>query len=256
MRSSKIYVSKTLKPRNPILLVGLPGIGNVGSLVGEHLKSELRAKKFATLYSPHFPHQVIMLKSGGIRLVSNRFYLWKNPAKEKGARDILILVGDFQALSSEGQYEINEKIVEFFKGLGGKTIYTIGGYNTTNQYVQNPRVFAVTTDRKQIPQLKAAKIIFGQASGMIWGSAGLLLAFAKKHKLTATCIMGETGMLEVDAHAAKAVLEILVRHLKLKINLENLEKISQETEKMVKQMEEAVKKEQQGPTKEHFTYIR
>ncbi|HVA83105.1 MAG TPA: PAC2 family protein, partial [Candidatus Aquilonibacter sp.] len=198
----------------------------------------------------------LMLKSGGIRLVSNRFYLWKNPAKDKNARDIIILVGDFQAMSSEGQYELNEKIVKFFKKVGGKTIYTIGGYNTSNQYVQNPRVFAVTTDKKMIPILKSSKIIFGQASGMIWGSAGLLLAFAKKHKLTGICIMGETGMLEVDAHAAKAVLEVLSKHLKMKINLENMEKISQETEKMVRSMEEAMKKEQQGPTKENFTYIR
>ena len=255
MQGSKIYYKKDVKLRNPILLVGLPGIGNVGSLVGEHLKSELKAKKLATLYSAHFPHQVIMLKSGRIRLVSNRFYFWKNPSKDKKARDIVILVGDFQALTSEGQYEVNEKIVSFFKELGGSTIYTIGGYNSSNQYVQQPRVFAVTTDAAQIPKLKSAGVVFGHATGMIWGSAGLLLAFSKKHKLSGTCIMGETGMLEVDAHAAKAVLEILQKHLTLKVNLDNLEKISKETEKMIKAMEEAATKETQG-NKENFTYIR
>lgn len=256
MHNSKLYFNKKLKPRNPILLVGLPGIGNVGSLVGEHMKNELKAKKFGTLYSPHFPHQVIMLKSGGIRLVSNRFYLWKNPSKNKDANDIIILVGDFQALSSEGQYEINEKIVKFFKKLGGRTLYTIGGYNASNQYVQNPRVFAVTTEKKMISSLKSNGVVFGQASGMIWGSAGLLLAFAKKHKIAGSCIMGETGMLEVDAHAAKAVLEVLVKHLKIKLDLDNLEKISKETEKAMKAMEEAMKKEQQGPSQDHLTYIR
>ncbi|MDE1827590.1 MAG: proteasome assembly chaperone family protein [Candidatus Micrarchaeota archaeon] len=255
MHNTKIYCNKSVKPRNPILLVGLPGIGNVGSLVGEHVKNELKANKFATLYSPHFPHQVLMLKSGGIRLVSNRFYHWKNPSKDKKARDLIILVGDFQALSSEGQYEINEKIVEFYKKMGGKMIYTVGGYNTSNQYIKEPRVFAVTTDKATIPALKSKGVIFGQASGMIWGSAGLLLAFAKKHKLTGTCIMGETGMLEVDAHAAKAVLDILVKELGLKIDLDNMEKISQETQKMMKAMEEAMQKESQG-NKENFTYIR
>ncbi|MGI0141069.1 MAG: proteasome assembly chaperone family protein [Candidatus Micrarchaeales archaeon] len=255
MNGSKIYYKKSIKPRNPILLVGLPGIGNVGSLVGEHIKNELKANKFATLYSAHFPHQVIMLKSGGIRLVSNRFYHWKNPSKDKNASDLLILVGDFQALSSEGQYEINEKVVNFFKKLGGKMIYTVGGYNTSNQYIQQPRVFAVTTDKSMILQLKNKGIIFGQASGMIWGSAGLLLAFAKKHKLKGTCIMGETGMLDVDAHAAKAVLEVLAKQLNLKLDLENMDKISKETEKMIKAMEEAMKKESQG-NKENLTYIR
>ncbi|MDE1856416.1 MAG: proteasome assembly chaperone family protein [Candidatus Micrarchaeota archaeon] len=254
MEQTKIYYNKSLKPRNPILLVGLPGIGNVGSLVGEHLKSELKAKKLATLYSPHFPHQVIMLKSGGIRLVSNRFYLYKNPSKDKGARDIMILIGDFQALSSEGQYDVNEKIIEFYKQLGGSTVYTIGGYNSSNQYIQSPRVFAVTTEKPMIEKLKSNGVIFGKAAGMIWGSAGLLLAFAKKHKLQGACIMGETGMLEVDAHAAKAVLEVLNKQLGLKVNLDNIEKISKETEKMVKAMEEAMKKE--APGHENLSYIR
>ncbi|MDE1804339.1 MAG: proteasome assembly chaperone family protein [Candidatus Micrarchaeota archaeon] len=256
MDGTKIYYKKSLKPRNPILIVGLPGIGNVGSLVGEHLRTELKAKKYATLYSAHFPHQVIMQKSGGIRLVSNRFYLWKNPSKVKGARDIMILIGDFQALSSEGQYDVNEKVVEFYKKNGGSMIYTIGGYNSSNQYVQNPRVFAVTTDRSLIERLKSNGVIFGQAAGMIWGSAGLILAFAKKHKIPSACIMGETGMLEVDAHAAKAVLEVINKQMGLKLNLENLDKISRETEKMVKAMEEAVKKEQQGPGHENLSYIR
>ena len=64
MNRTKIYYKKKLKFRNPVMIVGLPGIGSVGSLVAEYLKNELDAKRFATLYSPHFIHQTIMLKSG------------------------------------------------------------------------------------------------------------------------------------------------------------------------------------------------
>ena len=255
MKQTKIYYNKKIKLKNPILIVGLPGIGNVGSLAGEHLKNELKTKRLGVLYSPHFPHQVIMLKSGGVRLVSNRFYYWKNPSKTTDSNDLIILVGDFQAMSSEGQYEINHKIVEFFKRMGGKQLYTIGGYNKMNQYVQHPKVFAVTTDKKMIPLLRGKGVLFGEAAGMIWGSAGLLLAFAKQRKISATCLMGETGMLDVDAHAAKAVLEVITKQLNIKIGFENMDKISKETEKAIKALEEAVQKEQQ-PSKEHFTYIR
>ena len=76
MKDTKIYYKK-VKLSDPILLVGLPGIGNVGNLVAEHLKNELMAKKFATLYSPNFPFQVLMQKNGSFRLVSNRFYYCK-----------------------------------------------------------------------------------------------------------------------------------------------------------------------------------
>ncbi|MGC8586704.1 MAG: proteasome assembly chaperone family protein [Candidatus Micrarchaeia archaeon] len=256
MEKTKIYYNKKIKPRNPILIVGLPGIGNVGSLVAESIKKSLGAKKFATLYSPHFPHQVFMLKSGGVRMPSNRFYYWKNPSKSKDASDMIILTGDAQALAPEGQYEINEKIVRFFKLLKGKKIFTIGGSNTSNQYVSNPKVFGVTWSDKLRDELSKNGVLFGQITGMIWGSAGLIVTFAKKYKIDAACIMGETGMLDVDANSAKAVLGVVSKLLDIKVNSENLDKIKKETEKMVKAFEEAAESQGQQPSKENFTYIR
>ncbi len=258
MKRTTIYYNKKIKLKDPIMVVGLPGIGNVGSLVGEHIRAELDAKKFATLYSPYFPHQVIMLPSGRIKMMDNRFYC-ASPKKGKGKNDIIILVGDTQAMSPEGQYEINEKIVKFFKHLGGKTIYTIGGYNTSKNYIQNPKVFGVATNQKMVDALKKDNIIFGQAAGMIFGSAGLIVAFAKKHGIDAACIMGETGFLDVDANSAKAVLQVMSKVLNVEINLDNIEKIRKETNKMLKSLEEATKG-QMGPgaegPKDNFTYIR
>ncbi len=236
MNKTTIYYNKKMKLKDPILVVGLPGIGTVGSLVGEHLRSELKAKRFATLYSPHFLHQAIMLKSGKVRLVSNRFYVYEN---KKTGRHILILLGDMQAGSPEGQYDINEKIVTFFKSLGGSMVYTIGGYSAGNQFIRNPRVFGVATDKETIASLRKYNIQFGQTTGAVWGSAGLIIAFSKKHKIHGACIMGETGMLEVDANAAKVVLEVLKNVLALDINLDNIEKIKSETEKLIKELESA-----------------
>src|SRR5882762_290785 len=99
MKETKIYYKK-VKLNDPILFVGLPGIGSVGTLVAEHLRNELKAKKFATLYSPYFPYQIIMLKNGAFRLVNNRFYYHKSG---NGKSDIVILLGDAQPISSEGQ---------------------------------------------------------------------------------------------------------------------------------------------------------
>ncbi len=245
-----------MKFNNPILIVGLPGIGNVGSLVGEHIKNETGAKKFAVLYSPFFPHQVIMGKNGGMRMVSNRFYHFKN----KKGRSIIVLVGDVQAGSPRGQYSVNEKIVKFFKSTGGKTIYAIGGYNMGSQYVQKPRVFGVATGPRIKAELEKSGVIFGEVSGTIWGSAGLIPAISKRYGMEAACIMGETGMLEIDANSAKAVLETLKKVLDIDINLENIEKIKKETEKLLKDIESVSRGIQEGqpgqPRNENFTYIR
>ncbi len=236
--------------------MGLPGIGNVGSLVGEHIKNESKAKKFAVLYSPFFPHQVIMGKRGGMRMVSNRFYHLKN----KKGRSIIVLVGDVQASSPRGQYSVNERIVKFFKSTGGKTIYSIGGYNIGSQYVQKPRAFGVATGQKIKTELEKNGVIFGEVAGTIWGSAGLIPAMSKRYGMEAACIMGETGMLEIDANSAKAVLEVLKKVLDIDINLENIEKIKKETEKLLKDIENVSRGIQEGqtgqPHSENFTYIR
>jgi uncharacterized protein (TIGR00162 family) len=248
---------KKAKLKEPILLVGLPGIGNVGNLVVEHIRRELNAKKYATLRSPHFPHQTIMLKNGSMRLVNNRFYHCKN----KNGKSLILLVGDAQAGGPKGQYIVNDRIVRFFKKIGGKQVYTIGGYSAGNNYVQNPRVFGVSTSKTNRENLSKNGVIFGQAAGSIWGSAGIIPVFANDYGIPSACIMGETGMLEIDANAAKAVLELLKNILNIDIKLDNLERIKKETEKILKNIEEASKEQgdQQTPgykSNENLSYIR
>ena len=251
MRKTTIYFKKNVKLKDPVLIVGLPGIGSVGALVGEHLKAELGAKRFATLYSPHFIHQTIMLKSGFTRLISNRFYY--KPLK---SRTLVILLGDTQAPTPEGQYEVNEEIVRYFKSIGGKQIYTIGGYSAGSHYIQNPKVFGVAGDKATKEFLSKKGVIFGRTNGAIWGSAGLILTFAKKHKISAACIMGETSVLEIDANAARAVLEVLKGVLDIKVNLDNIDKIKNETDKLIKELEAAQKPPEGQMPKENFPYIR
>ena len=193
-----IIVAKEVKLSKPVLVVGLPGIGNVGKLVAEHLKNEFDGVKLATLYSNHFPHKVIMLKNGGIRLASNRFYYIKS--KKKGGSDIVLLIGDDQAITPEGQYEVNTKIVDFFKDeLKGSFVYTIGGYTTGEPITGIPRVYGNATSKEVVDSFKGTKVLFGQSKGMIWGSAGLIIAFAKRSKIDGVCLMGETSFVDLDA---------------------------------------------------------
>ncbi len=231
--------------------MGLPGIGNVGNLAAEHIRKSIKAEKFATLYSPYFLHQVLMLKSGGFRVVSNRFY-YKNI---KG-KDILVLLGDTQSPSSEGQYEVNELIVKFFKKLGGKRIYTIGGYNASNKYTESPKVFAVSNDKNMRKELEKQGVIFGKITGTIWGSAGLIPVFAQKYGIPSACLMGETGFLEIDASAARAVLRIMEGIIGTKIELENLDKLKKETERVIKEIEQSIDTHDPSKPSEGMPYIR
>ncbi|MCL5433725.1 MAG: PAC2 family protein [Candidatus Marsarchaeota archaeon] len=226
---------KNIKLNDPILIVGFPGIGNVGKLVVEHLKLEFVTKRIATLYSNHFPFVVLMKRDGTTRLVSSRFYLLKDNDKK---HDIVLLTGDAQASTTEGQYEINNAIVKFFKTqLKGHLIYTIAGYSTGRDIQTAAKVFGNVNSKKLAEVLKKNGVLIGESKGFIYGSAGMLLAFAKMNKIDAACIMGETGMLEIDATAAKSILKILAKLLNLKINLRDIDKLIEETAKAVKEIE-------------------
>ena len=230
---------KLPKLKNPVLVVGLPGIGSVGKIVVEHIKKEFKAKKIATLYSSHFPHQVAMLKNDGIRLVNNRFYVLKS--KSKKTPDIVLLTGDVQAMTSEGQYEVNEMIVDFFKNqLKGSFIYTLGGYNISGNVAQNPKVFGNATSMSTINKFRSKGVVFGESKGTILGSAGLIIAFAKMNGMEGICLMGETTFIDVDHRAAKAVLELLARELSLKIDTKNLDKMIEETAQTLKELEQQI----------------
>jgi uncharacterized protein (TIGR00162 family) len=233
--NTTITMKKGTKPNKPVLIVGLPGIGNVGRLVAIHLIRELHAQRFATLHSDHLPHQVVMLKSGKLRLVNNRFYLARGT---QGRPDIVILTGDAQAVTPEGQYELNTKITDFFVSeLNGRFIYSLGGYNRENAPVKSPKVFANATSAGVISKFKDNGVVFGESRGMIWGSMGLIVALAKRRGVEGICLMGESGMLEVDAAAAKAVMKVLVASLDIKVDTTKFDKMIEKTAATISELE-------------------
>ncbi|MEM3791470.1 MAG: PAC2 family protein [Candidatus Micrarchaeaceae archaeon] len=251
MERTRIFFNKEAKLKEPILIVGLPGVGSVGALVGDKLRRELKSKLFATIYSPHFLPQVLISQSGKVRLVSNRLY-----CAEVNGRSILILVGDMQAGTPEGYYEVSERIIRFFKRLGGREAYAIGGYGIDNKVVKNPKVYGAANDGEMINKLKKYGVIFGEQRGPIWGSVGLIVAMAKWYGIKGACILGETGLLDVDANSAKKVLNVISKILGIEIDVSDLERISNETRNILKKLEERQKEDENFRPQENPSYIR
>src|SRR3989339_340604 len=142
MENTTIIEREKVKLKNGVLIVGLPGIGLIGQVVGRYMVKELKATKVAHLLSHHFPHQVFMTKKGGMRLIRNNFYSYKNKNV-----NILFLTGDIQAMSSVGQYEVATKILAYAKKCGINHIITVGGYST-GKVNDKRRIFAVSTSNE------------------------------------------------------------------------------------------------------------
>ena len=231
------HIAKIPKLKNPIFIEGLPGIGNVGKLAVEHLIDSIDASKFAEIYSKDFPPQVFINPDGTIELVKNELYYWK--AKKKDQRDLVLLTGDYQGLSSHGQYELVEKILDIVEELGVKEMFTLGGYGL-GQDIERPKVLCATTDVHLVKKMKKYGAVFkkNEPGGGIVGASGLILGLGKLRGLEGTCFMGETPGYLVDPKSAKAVLKILMKITNIDVNLSALEKKAKEIEQIAHQLKE------------------
>lgn len=231
------YVSKKPKLKNPILIEGLPGIGNVGKLAVEHLIDTIKAKKLIEMHCKDFPPQVFINTDGTVKLVNNECYYWK--AKKRNQRDLLLLIGDYQGLSSNGQYELVEKILDISEEFNVKELYTLGGYGLGHE-IEEPKVLCATTDKSLVKTMKKYGAIFkkNEPGGGIVGASGLLLGLGEIRGIKGVCFMGETPGYLVDPKSAKAVLQILMKILNIKVNLSALEKKAKEIEYIAHQLKE------------------
>ncbi|MCX8195226.1 MAG: proteasome assembly chaperone family protein [Candidatus Micrarchaeota archaeon] len=253
MFETEVIEVKKVKMKSPILIEGLPGIGLVGKIAADHLIREIKAEKVADLISPHFPHQVIMQKNGVMRMIKNRFYHYNGKKN-----DLLILVGDVQAVTSEAQYEVTGKMLDYAQKKGVKFIITLGGYGT-GRVQPSPRVFGIVTHKPLVERFKKHGIIFGEAKGSIIGAAGLLLGMGKVRGMQGLCLMGETHGGFVDPKSAQAVLETLSKILEIKVDTKKLDERAKESEAFAKKMEKEALAAKGMPiehTKHDLSYIR
>lgn len=256
MKETFIKLLKDVDLSDPIFIEALPGIGHVGKLVAEHLIHELGAEKFAELYSPSFPPQVFVGEGGIIEPMKNEFYYLKSAGEDH--KDYIILVGNTQGLSPEGQYDICGAIIDFVKKYGVKYIYTLGGLGT-GQHVEKTKVLGAATNEELAKLLEEHNVKLRSADGGIIGASGLLLGLGMSRGLNGVCLMGETPGYFIDADASKAVLIVLLNMLKLDVDVAKLEERAEETRKMIskaQQMEQEMAERMHiAPGEEDLRYI-
>jgi len=233
MKKTVIIEKSKVTLKNPVLVEGLPGLGTVGKIVVQYLKKQVKAERLAELYSPHFAYYVLVNKQGSVRLLKNDFYYWKN---ENGENDLILLTGDTQAQTIEGQYEVASSILDYAEKKGVKLIITVGGYRT--EVKDAPKVVAASTDPEILEMALKAGAVDSPPGNPIVGIAGLLLGLSRLRNMDALCLLGETPGYLPDPKAAKSVLNVITKLLKIKVDLEGIDKEIEKSEQIVKRMRE------------------
>ncbi|MCK4478688.1 PAC2 family protein [Candidatus Bathyarchaeota archaeon] len=212
-------VSSWEKPelRDPVLIEGLPGIGFVANIAALHLIRELKANLFAEIRCSSFQDFAVTAEKGQTRYPINELYYCKGT---EGERDLIILYGNTQALTTTGQYELCGRILNVSEELGCRSVITLGGLKIA-QEVEKPKLYFAATDKETASELleRGVEIIRGQ----IFGVAGLLVGIGRLKGFRGFCLLAETLGLYPDSVATHEALNVLCSMLDLKVNLDNLD---------------------------------
>jgi uncharacterized protein (TIGR00162 family) len=237
MKETFIEERSKVELENPILIEGLPGLGLVGKIATRYLIKKLDTKKFAHLYSPHFPYFVLVSRKGRARLLRGTFHFWKN---QGGRNDLIFFTGDSQAQTIEGQYEISDCILDFAGRHHVKMIVTIGGYRM--EVKDKPKVIASATNQELLKEALQAKAVLSSMGNPIVGTAGLILGLAPFKRIDALCLLGETRGYLPDPKAAKSVLEVLKAMLGINVDLDGLDEEVAKANKMITRLQKIEEK--------------
>jgi len=221
----RLYEKPTLS--DPVLLEGLPGIGFVANIVALHLIEELNAKLFGEIRSSAFQDFAVTTEEGRARFPINELYYHKG---RNGERDIIILYGNTQALTTVGQYELCGRILDVAEDLECRYIITVGGLRK-RETAGVPKLYCTATDHETLREALdlGAEIIWGQ----IFGVAGLLIGLGGLRNIKGFCLLAETPGFYPDAEAARAVLPAVCKKLNLKVDLSKIDVAARETRNIV-----------------------
>ncbi len=214
---------------DPILIEGLPGIGFVANIATLHLINELKTPQFAEIHSSSFQDLAVTADNGKPRFPTNQLYYHK--ATNPQERDLIILHGNTQALTTTGQYELCSKVLNIAQDLNCHYVITLGGLRRDAKIIEPPKLYCAASDPETLKHAQnlGAQIIEGQ----IFGIAGLLIGLCTLWNIHGFCLLAETAGFYADAVAAREVLTAINKILHTQANLTHLDKAADSTRKIL-----------------------
>ncbi len=258
---SFVRIRKKVKASKAVLLVGLPGVGFASKLAVDHLIGHFKAVRVATVYSPHFPNQVIATAKGNLRPFTLKFYY-----KKINGKSLMFLKGDLQPLTVEGQYEVAAKALQFFQESGGESVFAMAGLVTQRAGQPGERLVHISsTHKKELQQLQKTLGVKVNSNYIpIVGMAGLIPTLAPLYGLKGNCLLVETTGETIDAVAASRLVELVGKMVKLKIPVQHLNKKAAAAKANIEKMSRQIQEPQAIPgaapapaeSRESLSYIR
>jgi Uncharacterized protein (ATP-grasp superfamily) len=224
-----IVLNQEPELNNPDMIVGWPGIGNVGIITVETMRQALQAEELGEIepWDFFYPNKVV-IQAGILTDMSfpgSKFYFKRTPKK-----DLLFFIGEEQPATRESAYaegkrayEMANMVLDVAQKFSCRRVYTSGAAIAITHHTMLPKVWAVANQKLLLSELRSYDntILMSEVEGKgnqgsITGLNGLLIGAAKRRGMEGICLMGEipdylSRMPFPYPKASKAVLGTLAR---------------------------------------------
>lgn len=217
--------------KNPIVLIGWPGIALVAKLAITSIQESLNAKEFLNIQCFDFPPKSVVEK-GSLEIPSAKLY-YKPTDKEEG-NDFFILTASYQPQNPEGVFEFSRTFCEEMHKLtdGKIQMYVSTGAMISDVVHDSPLVYVCGTDQSLVQSFLKMKNTKLYEAGYISGANGILPAWAGANNFApGICLLAETlplPMMTLDPRSSKALVTLLKEYFSIDMDFSKLnEKIKE-----------------------------
>jgi proteasome assembly chaperone (PAC2) family protein len=231
---------------DPICILGMPGIADVGKFAIDSLIGQLDAKNFMDFIFDDYPAGAIVDDSL-LSAPKAEILYWKDPNRQ---RDIFLITADAQSLTPKGIYRISNFLTEIIYQCKIKLIIALGAYPVNSRKINSkiPKIYASSTDRELLANFITKNNCEKIQKGVIIGANGLIPTLAKaRFNLDGIVLLAETDNIAMineditDLKASITLLEMLKKSftlpIKKKYSLDNIDDITKSLQDKRDQLE-------------------
>ena len=123
----------------PLIIAAMQDMGNVGSIVVNHINNSLGTVSFRHATSSRPPY--VYDKGGYIEIPEEKW-------EYRFAKDVIVFGGGRgQPQENEELNELCQDVINVAKKYDAKFIYTVGGYHTSRSFGKSPTTYVTTTSK-------------------------------------------------------------------------------------------------------------
>jgi uncharacterized protein len=211
------------KMKKPLLVIGFPGTGLVGSVAASQLVESLQLSFGGYISSSNF---------APLAAIHNYKPLPAARIHYSEKQNMIVVISEM-TIPIGTSMELADKIFDFARSVDASSIISLGGISLKEE--KGGDVYVISSDPVTTKDIVAKKFAKPIREGATTGVTGLLLTKGTLEHFPVTTILAEASEEYLDPKAASNVLKVFARIINVPISTATLERDAQEVSKTVKE---------------------